>query len=261
MRLNITAKNINYDAINVIQAGYIDCRKSAGYGPAIRTFWVFHFIESGFGIFRINGKEYSVGPGEILVIPPYVETYYEADSHNPWSYSWICFTVPHQLPLELPDVINCPSALRIFTSIKSADNLENGRNAFLISKTWELFSLLLENEDHGVDYVDQVLDCIHCEYMHDLTIQKIAERLCLGHSYLTAIFKKRVGITPKQYLLNHRMSIAAFLITEKNLNISVAANSVGYTDIYNFSKMFKKHFKVSPREYVKQRKDTDNSKK
>ena len=38
---------------------------------------------------------------------------------------------------------------------------------------------------------------------------------------------------------------------ENGFSISVAANSVGYTDICNFSKMFKRHFKMSPREYIR----------
>ena len=35
------------------------------------------------------------------------------------------------------------------------------------------------------------------------------------------------------------------------LTVSSAAKSVGYTDIFNFSKMFKRHFGMPPNEYVK----------
>ncbi|MBE7015215.1 MAG: helix-turn-helix transcriptional regulator [Ruminococcaceae bacterium] len=45
------------------------------------------------------------------------------------------------------------------------------------------------------------------------------------------------------------MSIAATLITKKHIAISVVANSVGYSDLYTFPKMFKHHFGVSPSNY------------
>ena len=66
---------------------------------------------------------------------------------------------------------------------------------------------------------------------------------------LNAIFKKKIGISPQQYLLNRRMNIAASLIKNHNISVSATAYSVGYTDIYTFSKAFKKHFGVAPTKY------------
>lgn len=255
MMHNILISDKGYNGLNPVAFGYEDCAKSHSYGPATRTHWLLHFVESGFGIFKINGIEYSVGPGEMFVIPPYVETYYEADNQNPWNYIWIGFTAQKELPCKLADVIHNSNIQRIFTSMKNASDLENGRSAFLKGKLWELFSVLLENEGHNINYIDKALDCIHSEYMYDLTIEKLTSRLGLDHSYFSAIFKKKMGVSPKQYLLNYRMNIALSLMLEKDFSITVAAHSVGYTDICNFSKMFKRHFKMSPREYIKKYKD------
>ena len=254
MMHNILITDNDYNDLNPVSFGYEDCEKSHSYGPATRTHWLIHYVESGFGFFSINGKEYKIGPGEMFVIPPYVETYYEADDKKPWNYIWIGFTSKNALPCKLDDVICSPNTQSIFTSMKNANNLENGRSAYLSGKLWELFSVLLEKEERGTNYIDKALDCIHSEYMYDLTIEKLASRLGLDHSYFSAIFRKKIGISPKQYLLNYRMNVALSLILEKDFSISVAAYSVGYTDIYNFSKMFKKHFKMSPREYIKRHK-------
>ena len=83
-----------------MQFGYEECEKTQSYGPATRTHWLIHFVESGFGIFRIGEKEYKIGPGEMFVIPPYVETCYQADGSNPWSYIWIGFTTEKNFPLS-----------------------------------------------------------------------------------------------------------------------------------------------------------------
>lgn len=76
---NIVVNNEEYNGINPIQCGFESCEKGHFFGPAIRTHWLIHFVESGKGIFRINNKEYTVKSGEMFVIPPFVETYYEAD--------------------------------------------------------------------------------------------------------------------------------------------------------------------------------------
>ena len=49
------------------------------------------------------------------------------------------------------------------------------------------------------------------------------------------------------------MSLAAKLMTENQKSVSVAAYSVGYPDIFSFSKMFKRCYGVSPQEYVREK--------
>ena len=219
--------NDAYDGFSPVTFGFENCSKSHSYGPAIRTHWLIHFVVSGCGILKIYDKEYSVEPGSMFVVPPYVEMYYEADKENPWSYIWIGFTSDRKLPCKLTNVIHCPRALRVFISMKEVEHFETGRSAFLISKIWELFAVLLEDEKHSPTYVDQALDCIHSKYMYNLSIKEIATQLGLDHSYFSALFRKKMGISPKQYLLNYRMDKAVSFMLEHGVNVSVTANSVG----------------------------------
>ena len=80
--------NKNYAGVNPIYFGYETCKNSYGYGPATRLNWVFHFIVSGKGFFQINNKQYTLTSGMMFVIPPFAETYYEADAEDPWEYIW-----------------------------------------------------------------------------------------------------------------------------------------------------------------------------
>ena len=241
-----------YRDLNPMQFGYEECEKGHFYGPAIRTHWLIHFVVSGFGIFKIDDKEYKIRPGEMFIIPPYVETYYEADKNNPWNYIWIGFTSCTPLPAPLPHTIKLPEASEIFNAMKSCEDFSEGRSAYLCSRLWDLFALILGKEQSRNDYVKAALDCIHSEYMTGITIEEIAARLNIDRTYFYSLFKKKVGISPKQYLLNHRMNIAAKLIKNQNISVSTAGFSVGYTDIFTFSKMFKKHFGLSPTQYAKQ---------
>lgn len=243
----------DYKGLNPVQFGYEDCKKGHYYGPAIRPYWLIHFVVSGFGYYRIGEREYNVCPGEMFVIPPFEETFYKADNQKPWTYIWIGFTCDEPLPAELPDVIHCPEAMQIFESMKKCDSFNQGKSAYLSAKLWELFSMLLCNQKPHTDYVQAALDCIHSEYMHGITIEQIADKLKLDRCYFSTLFKKKTGLSPKQYLTNYRMVMAASLLTEKNTSITVTACSVGYSDLFTFSKAFKRHFGVSPNEYIKKK--------
>lgn len=259
MNHNVIITDEKYKGINPMHFGFQDCEESHSFGPAVRTYWLIHFVVSGFGYYKIGNREYNLGPGEMFVIPPYVETYYEADSEKPWSYIWVGFTSDSDLPVELKDTIHCPEALSIFSRMKNCREKSNGRSAFLCARLWELFEILLERtNDNNTDYINLALDCIHSEYMNPLTIEDIAKRLNLDRSYFSTLFKKTVGVSPKQYLLDYRMNMAASLLTDNRKSVSVTATSVGYSDVYTFSKMFKQHFGISPTEYVSKRKKREN---
>ncbi len=239
-----------FGAVNPVSFGFERCESSHSFGPAVRLHWLIHFVESGFGKFEIDGKVYSVGPGEMFVIPPLVETYYEADSENPWEYTWVGFVCDGEPCVKFDHVIRCPQALEVFKDIRYCKDRSNGQKAFLLSRIWELFFLLLEPQEKETDYVEEAIDYIHAEYMNQISVSHLAKHLNLDRSYFTSLFKEKKGISPGKYIFQYRMSIAASLITN-NRSITTAANSVGYTDIYNFSRMFKRHFGLSPRAYVK----------
>lgn len=243
--------NNEFQDLNPVQFGYEKCKASHFYGPTVRTCWIIHFILSGSGMFRINKKTYMLGENDIFVIPPYVETYYEADETDPWNYIWIAFTAGDHLNLHLPDVLHYPELRSIFTTMKNYEKPENHQVAFLCSKLWELYTRLQQYPASDTDYISTALSYIHSQYMNNITIESIAKKLNLERTYFSALFKKRTGLSPKHYLINYRMKIAAELLTKNDSQISTIANSVGYSDIYNFSIMFKQHFGVSPLAYRK----------
>ena len=244
----------DYPYINPVQFGFEDCESSHFFGPWVRNFWLIHFVVSGKGVFQTTHREYAVEAGEMFVIRPYEQTYYEADANEPWRYIWIAFKCKSDLPIALNDVIRCPKAAAVFEEMKRSLSMENGRSAFLCAKIWELFSLLLEGVADDTDYVEKAVHLIHSGYMTAITVQGIANELKLDRAYFSTLFKKRMGVSPSQYLLECRMNRAADLMVKRGVSVSVAAYSVGYTDIYTFSKMFKKHFGLSPKTYVQQHK-------
>jgi len=249
---NVIVKDNEYFDISPMHFGYEKCIPGHYFGPAVRTYWLIHYVVSGSGIYQIGDKTYKVKEGEMFVIEPFVETYYEADSITPWSYIWVGFTSRSNLPCRLSDVIMCPEAEKIFHQMKLCEKFSSGRTQYLSARLWDLFALLSEKENFShTDPVSEALDYIHSEYMYGITVNELAQRLHLERTYFSVIFKKKTGVSPKQYLLSYRMEAAASLLKKGSINVSVAAHSVGYPDLYNFSKMFKRYFGVSPTQYAK----------
>ncbi len=254
----VPIKKEKHPGISPVQVGYERCCSLHAFGPAIRTFWLLHYVVSGKGRFEIDGRQYEVGKGSFFTIPPFVETYYVANVEEPWEYTWIGFECEGELPVELGDVVHCPEAGRIFEDLRRCGEWEGGRTAFLCAKLWELFSLLRERRTSRGDYIDKALSIIHAEYMNDINVQRIAGKLGLERTYFSALFKKRVGASPMQYLKTYRLSRAAELL-ERGKSPTVAACSVGYADLYLFSKMFKRQFGCSPRAFAQRRRDGEDS--
>lgn len=242
----------HYKDFSPMQFGSETCDPGHFFGPSVRTHWLLHYIVYGFGRFERDGISYSVKPGDIFVIPPYEKTYYEADQKKPWRYIWIGFTTDQSVPEQLlKPIIHCPSAGKIFEEMLQCEKMGNGRTAFLCAKLWEFFSILLDNVKSDTDYVQKAINCINAEYINGITIRQVADRLNINRSYLSDLFKKRMGISPQKYLIQLRLEKAAELLTVYGQSPSTAGISVGYPDLYHFSKIFKKHFGVSPREYQK----------
>lgn len=242
--------NEQYAGFNPVQFGSETCSPGHCFGPSVRTHWLLHYVVQGFGKFVKDGVTWEIGPGEIFVIPPYEETYYEADQSKPWRYIWIGFTMDGAIPpiLTAP-VLRCARAGIIFEEMLRCNKWGNGRSAFLSSKIWELYAALLEEGEGGEDYINKALHYMNVEYVNEITIQQVAEKVNLDRSYFSTLFKAAMGISPQAYLINLRLEKAAELITIYGESPTTAGISVGYPDLYHFSKIFKQHFGCSPRAY------------
>jgi AraC-like DNA-binding protein len=94
-------------------------------------------------------------------------------------------------------------------------------------------------------------------YDRKTTLAGLAARMHVSRCHLSREFRRFFGVSPIQHLLRVRMHHAAHLVHDHNLRISEIARSIGYDDLFQFSKLFKQHFGVSPRNMrAKQSKST-----
>lgn len=100
--------------------------------------------------------------------------------------------------------------------------------------------------------VVEVLDFLLKTQCANVTLLYVADYLGISASYLSFSFKKSVGIAFKDYVHNYKMKQAEQYLLHSQLKISQIAEKLGYNDLVNFSRNFKKSFGTSPSEYRKQ---------
>lgn len=79
-------------------------------------------------------------------------------------------------------------------------------------------------------------------------ISKLASEYNLSSSTLKRHFKIVYGETIQHYYLANKMAVGKSLIIARSKSISEIAHSLGYTKVNSFSKVFKKHYGLLPKE-------------
>ncbi len=163
--------------------------------------------------------------------------------------------------MPLPTVIHCrdyPQVKSIFLEIVSTFSSQLPyRNARLDSLFGRLLVNLYDaetkrrNAGHN-DFVDNVLRVIHASPQLYYTNEELATMFFVSPKTLVARFKAQTGSSPYQYQLNYKLrSIEAQLITQPQLKLYELAVNYGFYDEFHLSRVFKKVYGVSPREYRK----------
>lgn len=261
--------HLNHTEIYIYQCGSEACPPGHFYGPAVRDHYLVHYIHSGKGIFQVGDTVYHLKAGNGFLICPDVITYYQADEKEPWHYSWVGFhglkakahlteaglTAEHPIFEYTEDdyIENC------FYEMADAYYLRRGglvkRMAYLYLFLYKLIQtntldLYYSSGENRQDiYINEALQFVETNYSRKITINMLSSYVGLNRSYLNSIFKKSLGKTLQQYLIEFRVRKACELLKSTSLSIGDISRSVGYPDQLLFSKVFKRIEGVTPSEY------------
>ncbi len=243
---------------NPVVCGNEQCAPNQHWGPTSRHFWLLHFVVSGKGFFQTPRGNYHLSQGDVFVIRPYEMTYYIADAETPWEYNWVGFTSDIPLPsiLTSSDTFHAPYLAKyfknaVFTQDFDDNDLTTGSYVYFLSGIiWQICGVLMRadkrKKSSAESYVRAAISIIEAEYATGITVSSLAERLHLNRSYFSEIFCQITGMPPHKYLTDYRMRRAEELLTIHGCNVTVTALSVGYPDVFAFSRAYKHHFGYSP---------------
>ncbi|WP_339256194.1 AraC family transcriptional regulator [Paenibacillus sp. FSL R5-0713] len=121
----------------------------------------------------------------------------------------------------------------------------------------EMLIQLTEQEiktEHA-DPVKQTLRYIQNHYREQVTLDSLAEQFNYSSRHLSMQFKRKTGYSPIDYLIQTRLAKARTLLVRSDATLGEIAAEVGYSDVYYFSRIFKKHVGISPIQYQRNRRE------
>ena len=238
----------DYTDISPIFVGEHNCDRGHCFGPFVREYYLIHFCSSGCGVLKDKYGVHKISAGELFIIRPGEVTVYTADNKTPWSYNWIAFSGKRaDAFLGARSVYKTPEGMD--TKLKKLIASEVTSPDIFVSFVFELMYLLFSNntEVEVDDKLDRIHRYIRYNYMENLRVSALSRSFGFERSYLYRIFKKRYGVGIKEYITGIRMEFAREFLLE-GYTVGECAHMVGYEDEFNFSKSFKRHYRISPSE-------------
>lgn len=234
--------------VSPVICGYESCRPEHAYGPAVRSYYLLHYVLEGSGTFIRHDGSYTVKQGDIFVIRPSEVTTYRASAADPWHYVWLGFACDEEIPFLHDAVLHQMPVRHLFTWIR--DHVENdGIDGKLYCMTHEILWLLSRNSGKeprsGNRYAEYLKAYMDNAYMNRISIEEVAQRLHIDRRYLTALFRQQYGRSPKAYLMDHRLTMAERFL-ESGCSVTEAAAMSGFSDLSNFSRKYKSRYGINP---------------
>lgn len=243
------------------------CSSGHSYGPGIRPHYLIHTILKGKGIFRLDGREYTLTAGDAFLIRPLETTYYEADVLDPWEYMWIGFdgtevtSILSETYFDSSPVCYIKDAKwmsGIYEQISTRMReyyTQPDRNA--LTACGLLLELLGGMGSHPVKnqkdptqiYLEMAREYMKNNYSYDIHISEIATFIGIDRTYLYRIFKEQEQISPKGYLQQLRIRAAGNMLRSTEHSVTEIAYSCGFKDTSAFCNQFRQMTGMTPKEF------------
>ena len=185
------------------------------------------------------------------------------------SYEWVCTKSGHYVSVDFEsdlemnelfslDIGENSSILRILKNLEQLHlSKKSGSNIESLHLLYSLLVKTLKAHQDSVQYTPSfrkerllpAFNYIINNYTTPIKNEDLAALCNLSSSYFRELFCKAYGVSPINYIQNLRISRAKEMLRSDYSSIADIAFALGYNNIYEFSKAFKKHTGVPPTKY------------
>ncbi|RPK31441.1 AraC family transcriptional regulator [Paenibacillus xylanexedens] len=243
----------------------------------------FYYIYSGKGTFRCEEEDIEVGGGTLVYLWPGLPLYMKSSDAHPLRMTMILFDCASLIKNENEWGIPKPIGrlrLPFLLPLQSERTVRIGEQFRELEGGWVPGDLVREAKVKSVWYrlVQEVHEAAEAGGRHrseegintalrnfkekldtgfskELRITELAEETSFSPVYLRKTFAARYGCSPKEYLDQLRTEHAIRRLRFTSDSVTEISRACGYTDVYQFSKSFKKRSGLSPSEYRKMQRD------
>lgn len=131
----------------------------------------------------------------------------------------------------------------------------------LLSHLWYLMVTHLEpmwrekgsGEDTSAFRIKAMMQYVQDHFQENIELKQLADTVSISERECLRCFQKSLGVSPIQYLMKYRVSVAASLLKGTALTISDISSRSGFDSPSYFTVIFKRFMGITPTQYRKQR--------
>lgn len=266
MVIKFITPNITNGSLSIIQFGEEDNAAVIPTKPNQRTHYIIHFIISGEGVYTTKSATVETSTkltaGMAFAVHKYDTVHYVSNLENPLHYCWVGFdgedsekilnevgftranptltlTHPNDIKQTFGELVKAGQKAEKFAILSAFYRFLN-----TLKKNNVLDDKLIPEERDTV--FAQAINYIKANLHRNVTLTELADYLHINPSYFAKIFKKRFNISPHAYIIRARLQQAEFLVKTTDKTISEISDMLNFSDVYSFSKQFKKVYGFSP---------------
>ena len=250
--------------LRLIRAGRNIAKPGYEVGPQIRNDYSLHFVLEGEVRFTQGRQQHVVKEGSLFCIHPNV-TFHTVNGQpdKRLRMFWIAFSGEQAAALLgsigivddhycLTDRITSGVQKGIERVIAAFSRQDGGHgDLHLLAKVYELFDALTETGEPDAwhrqeDWLQKGIDYLNLHYREMVTVEDVAAYVGVNRSHFTRKFVGKMNMPPNRYILSLKMNEAMRLLSGSVMSVGEIALSLGYSDIYSFTRAFKKMNGIAP---------------
>lgn len=228
---------------------------------------VFQYTLSGQGKIEVEGKEYTLQPGDAFLVQiPSDHRYYLPETSDSWEFLFITtfgkqaekvFQFVHEKVGPVVYIHPESPLIQLLMEIYEKalkQNINDAYHASAVSFSFimELYRFILsmdKKEEMWPESVVKAILFIKNNYNQNIGLEDIIEVAELSKYHFTRLFQKTTNYTPLQYITKVRLDRAIVLLKSTDLTVAEIARQVGYANGNYFTKVFQKKIGQSPGQF------------
>ena len=107
-------------------------------------------------------------------------------------------------------------------------------------------------EDEIIDVTSPITSSINFireNIRESINLKQLSEKACMSTTSFYRSFKRELGMSPIEFILNEKIKYAKKLLSNPKINIAEVSYATGFEDYNYFIRLFKKYEGVTPKQY------------
>ena len=275
MDIRFSLEGVSFHALNIIFEHFERTIPAHTHGNGC---YEIHYISAGCGKLKADGTYFDLKPNTLFVTGPHVEHAQSPAPDDPMeeycvylkldgcshmkknavilpSFTEASFWIGqdrqgiHPLMIQLFDEL-----AHRYTGFQEQVQLLLARLVILMVRNYEQLrvSPTVFAPNNLADSKSVIIEEYFLYEYQSLSLSDLSNRLKLSPRQTQRLLMDYYGKTFQQKKAEARMSAAALLLSDSRKKIAEIAESLGYSSAEHFSSVFRRYYKLSPRDYRKQ---------